>query len=662
MTIGGSLVLAGCGQNSSTAPTGSQQGQSAVSGHTFRAPIGLDPAKTSFYVPSSLEHLLLRTFATIVKDNAGGGFIRENGVWTDGFWLGANVYYNWLEEPITVSPNEVTLTIRDDARWSDGEKVTGKDIAIHPLQQHIRRSFTPAYARDDQETPENIWAAFDDFEITEQSVTYRSSAGHFGEFWEWMSRMFLSPWNANFLPTHLEPYGEYADAVIETARRAHQGEIEPWRYDSNDPHKVSLARDILGKRKYVEKFSKPENVVGTGAWDLVELRGSQEFVFEKNQHHRNAEQINFDTVIFEYTKSAERTRAALKADRLDYGSAVTPQPIVESFPEHLKHLRIPGGIGSGNELALNFNHPALGTRAVRAAIMYALNTSAIAKNIHPSTAKSITTPGGDCWNATDYVSQQWIDENLTTYAQNRQKATSLMQEAGYTKDGGQWVSSDGTPISLTLATASDTPKWEPTVASQLSQFGIETSVKTLNDKTFENRTSSGSFPLWSSGVKNACNDASSTLFVWFEAATNPEKYGIFPEQQFASGQFADDGAPIPRTNDRWHVFTVQAPPVGQPNGTLEAYHPAALSLMYIRNPPKQEYRRRVKTGMWLANWFLPTIPINKTMTQHFVDEAHWRWPRDTHSWNAFTSGGPRSVKGILASGAIEANPDNPEQG
>lgn len=679
LTVGGSVLLSGCGQVNApdTNATETETGPSTSTGHsmdqTFRAPTRQDPAKTAFYGWGHVSVLQDSAYAMVAKEPASWSlrrFLRQPGVWISG-WLtpgpSTHIYYNWIKKPIRITPNEVTFTIRDDAKWSDGHPITGKDIALLPLERTLLRYISPpAYAPESQKESDDARFAnfaFDDFEIKDDSVTFRSSAGLFDQFWKHNIVYRIGPVYPAPPPTHLTPFNAYADAVIKTARRAQEGEIYPWyKRGFDDPHRDSLIEKYLANPKYVRKFSKPENVVATGAWDLVELDG-KEFVFEKNPHHRHADAINFERFILEYTPSAERQRAALTADRHDYatarGRSPTPQPVIDSLPSHLKYLRVPSNT-LGNELSLSFHHPALGKRAVRQALMYALDQSTIAKNIHPSVAVPVTTPGGDSWDATDYVSEDWIDENLTTYNQDKEKAASLMQKAGYSKKGGQWVGADGTPLTLTLPTPSETPRWEPTVASQLSQFGIETTVQSMNGQALQNQVENGEFDIWAGNSTYLASIAQDTLYLWSNAVSN-RYYGIFPRKQFQSGEFSRNGTPLPRTEERWRTFTIKAPPVGQPNGPLKTYHPAALALAFQTNPPPKEFRRRVKISLWLVNWLLPTIPINKQYEQHFIDEAHWQWPTDSARWQSFANGDVWPSGDLLGGITLRANPDNPEK-
>lgn len=674
MMMGGSIALAGCSLFQSQSANDAD-GEFSTS-QTFRAPTENDPAKTTFY--RNGPTLQDTAYAVVAKEPASPDlrrFLRPPGMWInypDSLQPDGDLQYTWIDKPIEVTPNEITLTIREDAKWSDGHPITGKDLALLPIEWTLRKWFVPAYAPDSQ-TPseldragEFVLASFDDFQIGDKSVTYRSSDGYFENFW----KQIIVYWTGSILfplsPTHITPFEAYADEVTETARRAQAGEIYPWyrprKGFTGDPNRKSLIEEHLTQAKYVRKFSKPSNVFSTGAWDLVEFDG-KDFVFEPNPHHPAAETINFETVRLGYAPSVTRERASLKANRLDYASpGITPQTVIDGLPDNIKYLRVPGR--GGNTLKLNFDHPAMGTREVRLALMYALDKTAIAKNIHQSATVPVTTPGGDTWDATDYVSRNWIDENLTTYTQDREQAASLMAEAGYTKDSGQWINRAGEALTLTLPTTSSQPKWEQTVASQLDKFGINTQIQTLPESVLEERLEKGEFPIWANEPHGLRSSVANKLLIFLVAAKQPEQFGIFPEEQYKTGEFSNNGTPIPQTEKRYRVFTIKAPPVGQPDGPLQEYNPAALGLFVHTNPPKEELRRRGIIGMWLANWFLPTIPINKQYTQHFIDDAHWLWPTDTTSWRSFINGDDRfrRPKALLGNMTLRANPDNPENG
>lgn len=199
LAVGGSLVAAGCGQTQTGTPTGTatEGGGSTgtasptstdelphVSGQTFRAAINQDPSKVTFinrfsYEPSSYY------------GRNRVGYPLQRVTWPPGAWPNKRVpsksmqiYYNWFEEPIKITPTEVKISIRDDAKWSDGHQITSKDIATLPLQFHIQKGQPPYYVSDGADEPSRVLLAPDEFELTEKSVTYRCSGGHFDQFWE----------------------------------------------------------------------------------------------------------------------------------------------------------------------------------------------------------------------------------------------------------------------------------------------------------------------------------------------------------------------------------------------------------------------------------------------------------------------------------------------
>lgn len=688
LAAGGSLLLAGCGQGLSdltgpgddapTPTTGDRSGVlPRVKGQTFRVPTRQDPTKTSVYGWTTVNILQRTAYARVVKEPATYGlrrFLRPPGVWINGQLGGprpnTTIQYTWIEEPIEITSNETTVTIADDATWSDGQPITGRDLVLRPLEASLHQYATPpAYAPevrgpyDERPEPQRIVASFDDFEVGERTVTYRSSTGQFEQLVDTDVALALGPVYPTLSPTHIAPFDAYADAVIETAQRAQAGDIYPW-YGAGfgDPNRQSLIKEHLAEAKYVRKFSKPDNVVGTGVWDLVDIDGT-DFVFEPNPHHRHADSINFDEVRFGFSRSVQRQRAALTDDRLDLASpGTTPQTVVDAFPDSIKPLRSPGGLNTGNELAIDHDHPALGQRSVRQALMYVLDHKMIANNIHPSVAIPVDAPGADTWYATSYANQDWLNQHFTTYGAAHQKATQLMEQVGYTDTGGQWVDADGEALTLTLPTTSDTPTWETTVASQLTTFGIDTTVRTMGSDAFANRRDKGEFTIWPKTNGSGVAFAENTLSVWGAAARNPDRFGIYPDKQFKTGKFSRNGTPLPKTEERYRVFTIEAPPVGRPDGPLQTYHPAALTIASWGTLSRKEFIRRVKIGMWLANWYLPTLPINKRYIQHFIDAGHWVWPTDSTSWKSFVDGDYRTPKGFLGDLQLQANPDNPEAG
>lgn len=112
-----------------------------------------------------------------------------------------------------------------------------------------------------------------------------------------------------------------------------------------------------------------------------------------------------------------------------------------------------------------------------------------------------------------------------------------MRAAVNSKEGGQWVDASGVPLTLPLPTSNDTPRWEPTVASQLTEFGIDTTVQALGETTFRDRLRNGEFPMWAE-LGTSTSTAASTLTFWRWVAAARDRCGIYPEEQLSTGKFS----------------------------------------------------------------------------------------------------------------------------
>lgn len=170
LTVGGSVLLTGCGQMNAPDSNPTETGTSATTGQavdqTFRAPIrGNIPKKTSFFFGGMTMHgggpIQNQAYAPLVKEPASWTmrrFLRESGAWVSGGLAPSpetQINYNWIEEPMTITPKEVTLKIRDDAKWSDGHPVKGKDLAYLPLRRSLEGwgGASPVCAGGERETP-----------------------------------------------------------------------------------------------------------------------------------------------------------------------------------------------------------------------------------------------------------------------------------------------------------------------------------------------------------------------------------------------------------------------------------------------------------------------------------------------------------------------------
>jgi len=576
------------------------------------------------------------------------------GRWNNtAYWNapGEGPFYR-LFENIEFLDDGIRCTLRDDAYWSDGEPITAYDCAAFAVGWNFGgmsgrewpvavEDANPWHALDDVsmpdgsdgkvyklEDPRGLQNKYTDAAMLDWGITRRLGHG---------------------APTHVEPMKSLAEAFMENLQSAKEG--GDWKA------KNKIIQDIV-TADHIEAWRDPENVVTSGAWALDEIRGSSEVVLKPNEHWRHADRINFDKVVFEYAENEQRQRAAIQADSLDYGWGETPPDVVEGFPDNVKQNTTPSSAGGG--LGFNHAHRAFGDRRVRKAIMYSLDTEAIASNVHPDATAAITTPGGDMWARDAVLSDEWVDQNLIEYSTDVEQANTLMEEAGWTTDDGTWHK-DGEPLEVQLPAVSESPVFETTVANQLQNFGIDIQVQTYDSATYQDRWDNGEFDIWTiPWMTGFYNDAWDFWWHCCNSEWEMRTRNLYPEedQEKAMEGYADSGW-VAGQWGLWEDLTIEIPPVGKPDGELQEFAPSYMN-GYTQRGPGTLDEELIKKFIWTANWYIPTVPVYRRENQHFMDEGHWHWEQNHYMWDYFDVSIDTSR--FLSMNWIRADPEDPEEG
>jgi len=669
---GSGTATGGTGTDTSTP----QQDLAHVSGQTLRLSTPLNPEEVTF----------LATWGSPVSqyDQAGGA---ENmgGIWNamnervihgrfknSAYWQFPGEVFYGIYESVDFQDDGIRIKIRDDAKWSDGEDITAKapagSVAWWAL---INATGEPgSYPRDMAAV--NPWHAVTGLEFPDgqdgKVLKIQDTAGKQDKFPR--GRLLDDPISARWTvrgPAHVEPYASLYDGAIENYRRAKNGEEYLTFTELRSKHvlQVEPGSDEDPSAEWAEKWRDPNSVVTSGPWTLSEIRGAQEIVLEPNEHWRNADQVNYDNVVFSFNENAQRGRAALFSDRLDSWSETLPAGAEQNLPSNISKARSPGSDGMG--IGLDHSDPHLGKREVRAAIMYALDKNAIGGNVHPEANVGVSIPGGDLW-ATDVVyTEDWINNNLIDYSQDMERANELMRNAGYSKQGGQWVSSEGEPLEYQFSTTSDSPVFEQTVTSQLSNFGIESEVNTVSDEDWrDHKWLNNEAKMWPAlagvnmtGLYNEVGLAWRTYSVHEDWVTT---WNIWGEEEQSEAMEGYSEAGWAADYSVLDALTIDIPPVGDPDGSLEPFSPG-YTYRNAAAGPADMTTEKWKKFAWVANWFLPSLPVFNSYSLTYYDggdSGHWVWPEDHYMWDYLqVSTTPTQ---LISLNMIQANPENPEDG
>lgn len=632
----------------------------------------------------------------------------EPGFW--GRWFSTTYYESPPDEPGVyaglysdweIEADTITLTIHEEAGWSDGEPVRAKDAVGH----HALQKQAPVWDPAPGESRLHIGAVGDysmpdgpDGKVIEWHIADDPGWDDFGGFLGFSPGEVYRRLGSNAsthdmrlgpaYPSHREPFKPFVDRAIE---------IWDEKPDDADGHVMDLvAEDIEIDEEAVLATREPENIVTSGAWTVGDIRGAQEVILVPNEHSPHADDINFDELVFEYTAESHRARAGLQSEHLDFASVTVPEAEMDTIPD--QYEVVPTPTFRGYVLGMDFNS-FFGDVRVRQAIMFALDTEAIAGNIHPTLTQGVQMPGLDHWGAESIIDEDWAAENLIDYSQDLDRAEALMQEAGFERQDGTWQK-DGEPFSVELATMRDEPRMETTVVSQLQQFGIDIGFRVYDQDDFAERWranneavyieeeygGSGDFTFWANDLagRQMAGFFNTMWHFWWISINSGRKIRRFNFQEHdlqesTMEQYASNGY-VRGNYSLWHDWTVDLPPFGEPDGEKEPFGPSYVwgdiwqgpsdfnspfGDYPFHNPPHDEPHEEnreytFKMYAWLANYWLPVMPVALNSNQNFYNDANWDWPSDHDMWEYF--GQRWGTPHLCSMNRILADPDNPKSG
>ncbi|WP_225333585.1 ABC transporter substrate-binding protein [Halomicrobium urmianum] len=364
-----------------------------------------------------------------------------------------------------------------------------------------------------------------------------------------------------------------------------------------------------------------QDVVASGPWSLEEAN-QQRFRMSRREDHPDAENVNFSEYVFRNIDGNQQVHQALINQDLDSAwSVFTPPSVVEQVPddiEHvpddIEHVTVPGKWGFG--LIPNHDHEHTGDRAVRQAIQYVVDRKAVVRNVGEALKKVPPVPVGipvddqERWlgDAVDDFNTYGVDESM------HDEAAAVLEAAGYAKDGGTWVDSDGNAVQLPVTVPSgwsDFVTMAETIVDQLTEFGFEASVDSRSyDAIASSVWPNGNFTLtgasWLPGGGRAA-------FAYFSLShqLNQHNSGI-------SFNYAPAGQGAGGSN-----ASVTVPDV---DGGETTVNPNALLEELSQSTDVERSQEIVTELAWLTNVDLPQIPVVEKLEQSFVGGENWETP------------------------------------
>lgn len=365
--------------------------------------------------------------------------------------MGDDMYAYFADQGI----NEVgvsTVKIRDNAKWSNGDPVTTKDIwayyyIVHPASSnymitiHLVDSNTLQFIWNPNKEPVN--------KVKELLLACDvSGTVHYETFLNFAERCYeiTTSWPINTDKNLWGAFNRYPSGVGDT--------------------ELAIVRD--------EFYAyNPSWYVSTGPYKLEKFSATQ-ILLTKNEYHWAADQLGFDMVKLYSYSDTNQVYSLLANNTLDYWDGyIVPDTLeyILDSNENIVNVKMydPGTYG----IMFNIESEYLSDIRVRQAINYIFDREKVTEAANPyATASYYPTMGMCPSEASMYMSEEGLAE-LPVYSKDHAKAEALLLEAGWTKENGVWMK-DGKPVELTAGVPNVliSVNAMQAAAAQLEEFGI----------------------------------------------------------------------------------------------------------------------------------------------------------------------------------------------
>jgi peptide/nickel transport system substrate-binding protein len=451
---------------------------------------------------------------------------------------------------LTIDGQEVTMTFREDLSWDNGDDWTTEDLDVQ-LQLA-------------EKTGSSLWGYLDDYEIVDDRT----------------ARLMLSgPTNPRILKFELTNF--LVDTKVET-------------------HEQWLDKDASEFLRWAW-----EDPVASGMWSFVS-KDRQAFEFERNSEFYNADNVNFNQFLIEsYGGNTAQQQALISGQEVDGApSLFCPPEIVDQFPDHVEQVNIPAKWGYG--IVFNHDDEHFSQRNVRQAVAHVLNRQSLVENAGPRSKFVSETPCGIAPRDQEYWLGDWYD-SFETYgprSSQTEEATQLLEDAGYSKQGGTWQDDSGNTIGGDYYSPAGWTDWTTmtqTVVSQLNDFGFDFSISTKPTNDWFSQYSNSNFAM---GSLYWLPGGSRSSFPYF-----PLRYQLW-EEEIGGGH-----------NYREKAQTEQTIP--GPDGGELTLTPLDEVDQIAQQPDDDTAREYVQRAAWHSHVELPFLGLVSKFEQSWTTNDEW---------------------------------------
>lgn len=274
--------------------------------------------------------------------------------------------------------------------------------------------------------------------------------------------------------------------------------------NTSGEEKTAVIEEIT-KAKYPKLTS--DKAIGHGPFKLKDV-GDDIVVMEKYEDHPNADNINFSEFSLNLFSQDKPTQpySTGQADAAHKGFPVT-KDLRQQLPD--QHTLFREGRSSNKLFAFNCGHGVQGYDSpfqsvnVRKAVCHVFDRQSVSSLLQGVNRMFDWAPcrvPGKVMTEGSHPAAKLVKDKFTKYGTNdTERATKLLQEDGYEKDGsGNWLTPDGERFQINIMNGADRPDIQ-ILKKNLKDFGIAVKQQQVDDATFDERRMNGEYDLMPDG-------------------------------------------------------------------------------------------------------------------------------------------------------------------
>lgn len=422
--------------------------------------------------PNSTQSTVATTFTTINEDrpitvgapfnpfNTSGNTWPGYDEWQLAFFTNSvtnpNSFIPGLAAKWSLNPSGTvaTITLQPNARWSNGQPVTTNDVITS-----MAIAFTQGNAQ-----------AFDLGSvkaINSHEVQFSQLPGdHFN--------LFLN----ELLQSVIVPASEFAPVLPKNIWTT----INTAQYAGTNPAKLAQAKaaatqlTTIGKK--IAAYAPPQSADLSAGPFVLKSINTGEAILVKNKYFYNAKNVHVQQVEMRNYTGNQQIWNYMESGQLDFAPYTSmPTNILKQILKTKGNQEVVTPSVVAAALTFDENIYPYNDTKVRQALAYIINRQEVQKVAEPVSGIPAKYQSG----MIDAATEQWLSASqlaqLNPYNNNLNKATKLLQSAGFKKVNGQWMMPNGKPWTITIYTVNGFSDWiaaAKVMSSELSAFGIPT--------------------------------------------------------------------------------------------------------------------------------------------------------------------------------------------